>query len=314
MRIFVAGATGAVGRLLVERLLAGGHQVTGLTRSEERAAALREQGAEPVVADVFDAGAIRAAVERAEPEVLVNELTDIPHNLNPRTYEKDMAGNDRIRVEGTRNLLDGAKAAGTRRVVAQSISFAYAPQADRSLRVEDDELWLDAPPPFRRSTEALHSLESQVLGAEGIESFVLRYGFFYGPRTGYAADGGTAAAIRKRQFPIVGGGTARWSFIHVDDAASATVRAVEANDAPPGVYNIVDDDPAPVSAWLPALAEALGAKPPRKVPAWLARLVAGPFSVMAMTQLQPASNVKAKHELGWSPAIASWKEGFRTAL
>jgi 2-alkyl-3-oxoalkanoate reductase len=313
VRIFVAGATGAIGRALVPKLLAGGHEVTGLTRSEERAETLRAQGAEPAVADVFDAGAVGAAIADAKPEVLVHELTDIPHSINPRAYESDMAGNDRIRVEGTRNLLAGAHAAGTRRVVAQSIAFAYAPQRDRSLRVEDDELWLDAPEPFRRSAEALHSLESQVLGADGIEGYVLRYGFFYGPGTSYAKDGANVEMVRKRRLPVVAGGPATWSFVHVDDAAEATVRAIE-GDAPPGAYNIVDDDPAPVNVWLPALAEAVGAKPPRRVPGWLARLAAGPFAVMSMTQLQGASNVKAKAQLGWAPAIASWREGFKTSL
>jgi nucleoside-diphosphate-sugar epimerase len=313
VRVFVAGATGAIGRALVPKLLASGHEVTGLTRSEERGAKLREQGVEPAVADVFDADAVGEAVARAKPEVLVHELTDIPQAINPRKYESDMAGNDRIRVEGTRNLMDAAKAAGTRRVVAQSISFAYAPHGDGGPRVEDDELWLDAPEPFRRSTEALHSLESQVLGEDGIDGLVLRYGFFYGPGTSYASDGSTAAAVRKRQFPVVAGGTATWSFIHVDDAADATLRAIE-GDAPPGVYNVTDDEPGAVRDWLPAFAEAVGAKPPRKVPAWLARLVAGRFAVISMTQLEAASNEKARRELGWTPAHASWREGFTTAL
>ena len=313
MRIFVAGATGAIGRALVPKLLAKDHQVTGLTRSEERGEKLRAQGVEPAVADVYDTEAVRAAIAEARPEVLVHELTDIPPSINPRSYEADMAGNDRIRVEGTRNLVAGAQAAGTRRVVAQSIAFAYAPQTDRSLRVEDDELWLDAPEPFRRSAEALHSLESQVLGADGIEGYVLRYGFFYGPGTSYAKDGANVEMVRKRRFPLVAGGPATWSFIHVDDAAEATVRAIE-GEAPPGAYNIVDDDPAPVNVWLPALADAVGAKRPRKVPGWLARLAAGPFAVMSMTQLQGASNVKAKQQLGWTPAVGSWREGFKTSL
>ena len=313
MRVFVAGATGAMGRPLVERLQKGGHEVTGLTRSPDRAAELEKLGIDAAVADVYDAEALRAAVEAARPEVLVHQLTDIPQAIDPRRYADAMAGNDRIRVEGTRNLVAAAQAAGARRIVAQSIAFAYRPHRDGTLRAEDDELWLDAPEPFRRSTDALHSLESQVLGAEGMDGYVLRYGFIYGPGTSYAKDGSTVAQVRKRAFPIVAGGRATWSFVHVDDAARAALRAIE-TDAAPGVFNVVDDAPAPVSEWLPALAQAVGAKAPRRVPAWLARLAAGPFAVMAMRDIEAATNEKARRELGWTPSIASWKEGFRTAL
>jgi nucleoside-diphosphate-sugar epimerase len=302
VRVFVAGATGVIGRRLVPLLVEAGHEVTGMTRSPERASALREQGAEGVVADALDAATVREALGRGRPEVIVSQLTDIPRELNPRHYERQMAGNDRLRDEGTRNLLAAADGA---RVVAQSISFAARPAPDRPT-TEDDPLWLDAPASFRRSVEAVASLEDQVTGSDGV---VLRYGYFYGPGTSYAADAAIAALVRRRRFPIVGGGTGVWSFIHVDDAARATVAALDPQVAA-GVYNVVDDDPAPVRDWLPAYAQALGAPAPRRAPAWLGRLAGGPFAVAMMTVAQGASNAKAKRELGWTPELPSWREGF----
>ena len=311
MRVFLAGATGVIGRRLLPLLVDAGHEVTAMTRREERAAGLREMGATPVFADVFDAQGLRAAVDAARPEVVLHELTDLPAALNPRKMDEQTAGNDRIRVEGTRNLVAAALAAGARRLVAQSVAFAYPP-AGAGLKTEADPLWDDAPPPWSRSVRALRELERTVTQTEGIEGVALRYGFFYGPGSAYARDGFQAREVGRRRFPIVGKGTGVFSFIHVDDAAAATVAAMERGA--PGIYNVVDDEPAAVREWLPVYADALGARPPRRVPAWLARLVAGAQAAGMATQLRGASNAKAKAELGWQPGYASWRQGFREAL
>jgi 2-alkyl-3-oxoalkanoate reductase len=311
VRVFLAGATGVIGRRLLPMLLEAGHDVTAMTRNAEKSAGLREAGATPVVCDVFDAGGVSAAVAAARPEVLVHELTDLPPNLDPRKMEEQLAGNDRIRTEGTRNLMTAAVAAGTRRVVAQSIAFAYPPTGS-GLKTEDDPLWDEAPWPWSRSVEALRELESTVTGTDGVEGVVLRYGFFYGPGSSYASDGYHAGEVRRRRFPIVGKGTGVFCFIHVDDAAAAAVAAVERGS--PGIYNVVDDEPAPMRELVPAYAEAIGARPPRRVPKWLARLVAGRYAAGMATQLRGASNAKAKAELGWQPRYPSWRQGFKEAL
>ena len=282
-----------------------------MTRSQAKSDPLRTAGATPVVCDVFDADAVRQAVAGAAPEVLIHELTDLPPDLDPRKADEQTAGNDRIRVEGTRNLVDAAVAAGTRRMVAQSIAFAYRP-ADGAIKHETDPLYHDAPWPFSRSVDALESLESAVTQTPGLDGIVLRYGFFYGPGSGYASNLSVAQQVRKRRFPIVGKGAGVFSFIHVDDAAAATVAAVERGQ--PGIYNVVDDDPAPLREWLPAYADALGAKKPRRVPKLIARLVGGSYAMMLATELRGASNEKAKRELGWSPRYPSWRQGFREAL
>jgi len=310
MRVFLAGATGVIGRRLLPMLVAAGHEVTAMTRSGERAQALRDAGATAVVCDVFDADGLRAAMEAARPEVVVHELTDLPPNLDPRKMEEQAAGNDRIRSEGTRNLVAAAVAAGARRVVAQSIAFAYAP-GGAGLKSEEDPLWDDAPWPWSRSIQALHDLEDTVTQTEGIDGVVLRYGFFYGPGSSYADDGHFAREVRRRRLPVVGKGSGVFSWIHVDDAAAATVAAMD--HGTPGIYNVVDDDPAPLREWVPAYAEAVGAKPPRRVPVWLARLLAGRYMASMATTLGGASNAKAKAELGWLPRYASWRQGFREA-
>jgi len=307
VRVFVAGATGAIGRPLLERLRAAGHEVTGMTRSERRAEELRFAGYAAVRADAFDAGAVRAAVAEAAPEVLVHQLTSIPARLNPRKMAEQFATNDRLRVEGTRHLMEAARAAGVRRVVAQSVAFAYAPTGD-GLKTEDDDLFEAAPEPFARTVKALASLESQVLEAEGVEGVVLRYGFFYGPGTAYARGGFQADMVEARRLPVIGAGGGVFSFIHVDDAAEATVAAVEGG--PTGVFNVVDDEPAAWRDWLPVYAEAIGAKPPRRVPGFVARPLAGPVGFYYATRLRGASNEKAKRELGWQPAHPTWRRGF----
>jgi 2-alkyl-3-oxoalkanoate reductase len=309
MRVFVAGASGAVGRPLVPRLVDAGHEVTGTTRSEARAEAIRAAGAAAVVCDALDADALRTAVVEAAPEVVVHQLTALPHRFDPRDKEI-YAPTNRLRTEGTRNLIDAARAAGARRLVWQSIAFAYAPAAQPEVMDEDARLALGSPPPFGEGVRAIDEMERAVVGAEGMEGLVLRYGWFYGPGTFYADDGSMAKDVRKRRFPIIGRGTGLFSFVHVDDAASATVAAVERGA--PGIYNVVDDDPAPQHEWLPAYAEAIGAKKPFRVPVWIARLVVGKIATMA--GLQPgASNAKAKRELGWEPHWPSWRQGFREA-
>lgn len=307
MRVFLAGATGVIGRRLVPMLLADGHEVTGMTRSPERADALRAAGAEPVVADTLDTAAVTRAVGDARPDAVIHQLTSLPPRINPRTIARDFVMNDRLRGEGTRILVDAAQAAGATRILAQSIAFAYAPGPAGTVHDEADPLYLDSPEPFRRSARALHELESTVVDADGL---ALRYGYFYGPGSSISASGSTGEDVARGRMPVVGSGQGVWSFIHVDDAARATVAALTRGE--PGAYNIVDDDPAPVAEWLPALAAALGAKKPRRVPAWLARPVAGSYGVSLMTEAQGASNALAKRELDWAPEYASWREGFRT--
>jgi nucleoside-diphosphate-sugar epimerase len=309
MKVFVAGASGAVGRPLLPKLVAAGHEVTGTTRSESRTEAISAAGATPIVVDALDAAALREAVGAAAPEVVVHELTALPDRFQPR--RKDIyAATNRVRSEGTRNLLDAARAAGARRLVCQSIAFACAPGERPEVLDEQAPLNLDAPPPFGEGVRTIEQMERSVVGAEGLEGLVLRYGWFYGPGTYYADDGSSAADVRKRRFPVIGDGTGLFSFIHVDDAAAATVAAVERGA--PGVYNVVDDEPAAMRDWLPAYAAAIGAPPPRRVPVWLARLIAG--KMVAELNRQPgASNAKAKRELGWEPRWRSWREGFREA-
>ena len=310
MRVFLAGGTGVIGRALVPQLLNAGHEVVGMTRFEERAARLREQGAEGVVCDGFDAERVAQAVAEARPEVVVNQLTDIPDAINPRKMKEQFETNDRLRRDGTRNLMRAAEAAGARRMVSQSIAWAYLPT--QGLWSEDDALFDDAPQPWGRSVRALHDLEDATLESDSVEGVVLRYGFFYGPGTAYAGDGSAAAMVRNRAFPVVGGGAAVYSYIHIDDAAGATVAALDHGAA--GAYNIVDDDPAPVRDWLPEYAGVLEARPPRNVPRLIARIAAGRLAVYMMTGLQGATNAKAKRELGWEPRWPSWRQGFREAL
>jgi nucleoside-diphosphate-sugar epimerase len=310
MRVFLAGGTGVIGRALVPQLRQAGHDVTAMTRYESRAETLREQGLDAVVCDAFEAENVTRAVATARPDVVVNQLTDIPDAVNPRKMAEQFETNDRLRTEGTRNLMHAAEAAGARRLISQSIAWAYAPSD--GLWAEDDRLWAEAPEPWGRSVGAVRALEEATLGSDSVEGVVLRYGLFYGPGTAFASDGSTAAMVRKRAFPVVGRGTAVYSYIHVDDAASATIAALDRGA--PGAYNVVDDDPAIMHEWLPEYADALGARPPRRVPRFIARLVAGKFGLYMSTQLQGATNAKARRELGWQPRWASWRQGFREAL
>jgi 2-alkyl-3-oxoalkanoate reductase len=310
VRVFVAGATGAVGRPLVPKLVAAGHEVTGMTRSESKTEDVRRAGARAVVADVFDVDALGSAMEEARPEVIVHELTALPDRIDFRKADTYAATN-RVRTEGTRNLIDAARTAGARRIVCQSIAFAYRMDGE-GLKTEDDPLLSEAAGAFGSGVSALREMEAMVLGADGLDGLVLRYGFFYGPGTYYAADGTSTDDVRRRRMPIVGKGSGVFSFIHVDDAADATVAAVERGS--PGVYNVTDDEPAPMREWVPVFAEAAGAKPPRRVPVWLARFVAGKDVSNFAVELRGASNEKAKRELGWEPAHPSWRSGFGEAL
>jgi 2-alkyl-3-oxoalkanoate reductase len=312
MRIFVAGATGVLGRRLVPLLVEGGHQVTAMTRTPGKAAGLRATGAEPVVADALDRDAVLRAVVAARPEVVVHQLTALAGTISFRRFDQAFALTNRLRTEGTDHLLEAARAAGTRRFVAQSFAGWPFARVGGPVKTEGDPLDPDPPAELRRTLDAIRHLESAVLGTEGIEGVVLRYGGFYGPGTSAGAGGSMLEDLRRRRFPVVGAGTGVWSFIHIDDAAAATVAAVERGA--PGIYQIVDDDPAPVSAWLPALAAAVGAPPPRRVPAWMGRLVAGEHAVVLMTGARGASNAKARRELGWRPGWRSWRQGFRDGL
>ncbi len=311
MRVYLAGATGVIGSRLLPALLAAGHEVTAATRSRERLAALESAGASATLADALDAEGLSASVARARPQAVIHELTSIPARINPRTLERDFALNDRLRVDGTANLVAAARAAGCERILAQSIAFSYAPGAPGAVHDEQDALLSgeQAPRAYRRSARAVQELERSVLGAAGV---VLRYGYFYGPGSAISREGSMGVDVLHRRLPLVGGGAGVWSFIHVDDAARATVAALRADG--PAVYNIVDDEPAAVAHWLPALARALGARPPRRVPAALARLLAGEYGVAIMTRAQGASNERARRELDWRPRFASWREGFRSAL
>ena len=303
MRVLVAGATGAVGRRVVPELVARGHHVVGTSRTPENAAGLRSLGATPAVLDVLDPTAVSDLVSRTEPEAIVHEATALSGMTDVKHFDRSFETTNRLRVAGTDALLAAAREAGVGRFVAQS--YAGWPYAREGGPVKTEADPLDPQPvdAMSETLEAIRHLEARVTEAGGI---ALRYGALYG-----APDDAQVELVRKRRFPVVGDGEGVWSFVHLDDAASATALAVERGA--PGIYNIVDDDPAPVSEWLPAMADAIGAKPPRHVPRWLAQIVAGEVGVVLMTDVRGASNAKAKRELGWTLRHPSWREGFRTA-
>ena len=312
MRILVAGATGVIGKRLVPLLRANGHEVVGTTRSPGKVDDLRALGAEPRLLDVLDAVAVGKAVSEARPDVVVHQATALSDLGNLRNLDEAFADTNRLRTEGTDNLLAAAQAAGAEKFVAQS--FAGWPYAKEGSLVKDEEAPLDPSPPANaeQSMAAIRHLEKAVAGAEALAGIVLRYGGFYGPGTSLFEGGEHVAAIRKRAFPLVGSSAGMWSFVHIDDAAAATLAAIERGSR--GIYNVVDDKPAPASEWLPYLAERLGAKQPRHVPEWLGRLVAGEQVVSMMTEARGASNAKAKRELGWMLVHPTWREGFANGL
>ena len=301
MRVFVTGASGAIGSRLVPALVAAGHEVVGTHNSPASAERLRGLGAKPVMLDLLDARAVRKAVLESGPEAIVHEATALANAKFSRNFDKTGARTNELRTTGTDLLIAAAREAGVRRFVAQSVAaFGRYAREGGPIKTEDDPVEQSPPANTHRSAAALDHLERAVTEFGGI---ALRYGVFYG-----AASDGTIDPVRKRQFPIIAAGDGVWSWIHLDDAAAATALAVD--HAGPAIYNIVDDEPAPVREWLPVLADALGAKPPRRFPAWLARLLAGEAVVVMSTEGRGASNAKAKRELGWTPRHPSWREGF----
>jgi 2-alkyl-3-oxoalkanoate reductase len=312
MRIFVAGATGAIGSRLVPMLVGRGHDVIGTAHSAGKAEALSALGAEPVVVDALNREQVMAAVTDAKPEVVVHQLTALAGEPNLRKFDSYFALTNRLRTDGLDHLLAAARTAGARRFVAQSFTGWCNERSGPPVKTEEDPL---DPHPTRASREtvaAIRHVDSTMAAAPGIEGLSMRYGVFYGPGNAIGTGGALLTMVHKRQLPVVGGGTGVWSFVHIDDAASATALAIESGA--PGLYNVVDDDPAPVHEWLPYLAQVIGAKPPMRLPTWLVRPMLGEHGASVMTVIRGSSNAKARRELGWEPRYASWRRGFREGL
>ncbi|MGH8870468.1 MAG: NAD-dependent epimerase/dehydratase family protein [Acidimicrobiia bacterium] len=312
MRIFLAGATGAIGRRLVPLLVDAGHEVVGTTRTPAKVDGLRLAGATPVVLDGRDGESVRRALLEAEPDVVIHQMTALSGDLDFRHFAETFAETNRLRTETTDRLIEAAVDAGARRFIAQSFTGWPNEQSGSLVKTEEDPLLTNPTGPVRETVEAIIHLESVTTGTPGIEGLALRYGGFYGPGNAIGKGGAIVEAVAKGQMPIVGGGTGIWSFVHIDDAAAATALAVDRGD--PGLYNIVDDEPAAVSEWLPYLAGVIGAKRPRRVPALLARFIVGGPGVTMMTKIRGSSNAKAKRELEWRLKYPSWREGFRLGL
>jgi 2-alkyl-3-oxoalkanoate reductase len=312
MKILLAGASGAIGQALIPLLVAEQHEVYGLFRNPAHADRVLALGATPIVADALDAAAVAKAFAEIKPQAVIHQLTAIPPNLDIRHFDRDFDATNHLRTEGTRNLTTAAVNAGVEKFIAQS--FAGWPYARKGIRLktEEDELDTTPPPQLKSSLDALQTLEHTVLREPNFTGIVLRYGPLYGPNTSLAANGAMVETIRQHNLPVIGQGTGVWSFLHVLDAATATVAAL--NHGQQGIYNIVDDDPALVSEWLPYLAESVGAKPPGHVPNLLARAVIGEHAVALMNDIRGVSNEKAKLDLNWTPKYASWRQGFREAL
>jgi nucleoside-diphosphate-sugar epimerase len=309
MKVLLAGATGALGKQLIPRMVAAGHQVVGMTRSDAKCDSILAQGATPVVVDALDPERVAAAVADFEPEAIVHQLTALSGSIDLRHFDRDFAMTNRLRTEATDHLLSAGRAVGVQRFIAQS--YAGWPYARDGGPVKSEGDPLDPTPldPMRRSFEAIRHLETAVTGAGWTEGIVLRYGGFYGPGTSMSPEGEHAELIRSRRFPVVGDGGGIWSFVQIEDAADATVAALTHGRR--GIYNVVDDEPAAVAEWLPAMAAELGAKPPRRVPRWLGRALAGQVAAFMMTEVRGASNTKAKRDLGWQPAHPSWRGSLR---
>jgi nucleoside-diphosphate-sugar epimerase len=312
MRVFVAGGTGVVGRFLLPQLVEDGHEVIALVRAAQKTREVEALGAKATVADALDRGELTQAVEKAAPEVIIHQLTSLPGAVNFKKFDEEFVLTNRFRTEVTDTLLAAARLVGARRFIAQS--FCGWPFAREGGPVKSEEDALDPNPPanFRNTLTAIRYLEERVRRTEGVEALALRYGFFYGPGTSIAKGGAVVELVRKRRLPIVGDGAGIWSFIHIRDVAQATAAAV--SRGAPGIYNIVDDEPAPVSTWLPALAQAVGAKPPYRVPGWLGKLVIGTGGLFMMTEIRGCSNAKAKRELEWQLLYPSWRRGFVEGL
>jgi nucleoside-diphosphate-sugar epimerase len=312
MKIFLAGGSGVVGRHLIPELARRGHDVLATTTSAAKAPALEAGGAEPLVLDLFDGDAVTRAVNRVRPEVVVHQATSLSRSPSWRRFDKSFAKTNRLRTTGLDNLLAAAVAAGSTRFVAQS--FTGWPNERRGGQVKTEADGLDADPPkaARETLAAIRTLEEAVTSCDVLDGVVLRYGGLYGPGTGVGVDGEVVELVRRRRIPLVGSGSGIWSFVHVADAARATVLAVEGRRK--GIYNVVDDEPAPVSDWLPYLARELDAPPPRRIPAWIARPLIGEFGVAMMTEIRGSSNAKAKRELRWELQFPTWREGFAHGL
>ncbi len=306
MRIFVAGASGAIGKPLIPVLVKAGHQVIGMTRSPQKRELVESLGAQHVAADALDPQAVMREIEAAQPDVIIHEMTAIPQDLNLRRFDQQFALTNRLRSEGTDNLLAAGLAVGARKFIAESYAGWPYQRVGGPVKTEDDPLDPDPPKVFRRTLGAIRHLETRATGTPEVEGIVLRYGSLYGPGT---SSDWMLDQIRKHRLPVVGKGNAVWSFIHVDDAATATLAAVESGA--PGIYNIVDDEPAAVSEWLPGLARMIGAKPPLHIPAWIARLAIGDAGVILMTEARGSSNQKARRALNWKPRWTTWRDGFQ---
>jgi len=312
MKVFLAGATGAVGKTLVPALRERGYEVIALTRSDGKAAALRSAGAQPVVADALDRTAIVRAVAKAGADVVVHQLTGLAGTSNIRHFDRVFATTNRLRTEGTDILLEAARAANARRFIAQSYgNWVYGTDGS-GLKTERDPLDPNPLPQQKESLAAIRHLEQAVTGDRAITGIALRFGSLYGPGTNMALRGEFSDAVRSRKLPIIGDGAGVWSFLQIVDAAAATIAAIEHGTS--GVYNVCDDDPVPAAAWIPELARALGAKPPMHVPVWLGRIAAGDVITSMMTKMRGMSNAKARRELAWAPVYSSWRQGFWTGL
>jgi 2-alkyl-3-oxoalkanoate reductase len=314
MRVFVAGATGALGKQLVPMLVKGGHEVTGMTRSPSKQDQIRQMGARPVVADALDPEAVAQVVAAAEPECVIHELTAIDTAAFSRSIDKMFAVTNRLRSEGTDHLLAASRAVRVRRFIAQSFAGWPYERTGGPIKSEDEPLQSSPPKTVSETLRAIRHVEETVTMADGIEGIALRYGGFYGPGTSICLDpvGEQVEMLRKRRLPVIGNGAGIWSLVHIGDAASATAKAVERGE--PGLYNVVDDEPIRVSVLLPELAKAVGAKPPRHLPKWVGRLVAGEGNTIMMTEVRGASNARAKREFGWELRYPSWRQGFQEGL
>jgi len=323
MKIMLAGASGAMGRALVPLLVRAGHDVVGMVQRPRSVELVHALGAEPRTVDALDAEGVLRCFRETRPQVVIHQLTAIPATLDMRHFDRDFALTNLLRTEGTRNLLAAAVDVGATHFLAQSFAGwtygrsrngkrAVATKPGTKLKTEEDPLDPDPPAKLRSTLDAQKALERAVLSESRITGTVLRYGPFYGPHTSIAKDGSIVQAVRRRKLPLVGEGAGVWSFVHIDDAASATAAAVESGRG--GVYNVVDDEPAPVSEWLSYLAHCAHAQPPRQVSAWMARLLIGEHAVAMMNEIRGVSNAKIKRELGWTPRWPTWRDGFRDVL
>jgi nucleoside-diphosphate-sugar epimerase len=312
MKIFVAGATGAIGKRLVPLLVSRGHQVVATTRTAAKAEMLRDLGAETRILDGLDSDAVMKAVMSSRPDAIVHEMTALASMRSLKNFDKEFALTNRLRTEGTEHLIGAAQAAGTRKLIVQSYSGWSNSRSGGRIKTEDDPLDPEPPKAMSETLAAIRKLEEITVNATGVTGIVLRYGSLYGPGTSISPSGEIVQVVRRRKFPVIGGGAGVWSFIHVDDAAAATRLAVEGNAQ--GVYNVVDDEPAEVSVWLPELAKTAGARPPLRLPAWVGRLAMGESGVSMMTEVRGSSNAKAKRTFGWKPIYSSWRDGFGQVL